>query len=70
MLRSLAAVAAIELLNRSDIEDNRIQIYDAYKADDDCQIGAPAKGATPNQYKPHQGAKEMARRRKQMKGQA
>lgn len=31
-------------------------------------IDALPKGATPNCYKPHQGTKEMARRRKQMKG--
>ncbi len=34
----------------------------------DAIIDSLPKGSTPNCYKPHQGAKEMERRRKKMKG--
>ncbi len=32
-------------------------------------IDSLPKGSTPNQYKPHQGKREMERRRKKLKGQ-
>lgn len=33
-------------------------------------IDSMPKGSTPNRHKPHQGEREMARRRKKMKGTA